>query len=246
MTWLRSLGFQAAFYAWTGGLGLLTLPVLLLPRSAVLVVARLWIDGTFWLLARIVGLTYEVRGREHRAAGPAIYAMKHQSAWDTLVLMRLFRDPAIVMKGELGWLPLVGWYLLRLGMIPIDRRAGAGALRRMVRMARTRVAQARDVVVFPEGTRTAPGEAPPYRPGVAALYAALELPVVPVALNSGQYWARRAFTRRPGRIAVAMLPPIPPGLDRAAFMDRLRESIETEAARLRDEAGRDRARSGTP
>ena len=243
MTWLRSLAFQAAFYAWTGGIGLLTLPVLLLPRPAVLAAARLWIDGTFWLLARLVGLTYEFRGREHRAAGRAIYAMKHQSAWDTLVLMRLFRDPAIVMKGELAWLPLVGWYLLRLGMIPIDRRAGAGALRRMVRMARRRVAEGRDVVVFPEGTRTAPGEAPPYRPGVAALYAALELPVVPVALNSGQFWARRAFTKRPGRIVVAMLPPIPPGLDRATFMNRLRESIETETARLCDEAERDRERS---
>ena len=229
MTWLRSLAFQAAFYAWTGGLGLLTLPVLLLPRPAVLGVARLWIDGIFWLLAGIVGLTYEVRGREHRVPGRAIYAIKHQSAWDTLVLM-----------------PLVGWYLLRLGMIPIDRRAGAGALRRMVRMARTRVAQGRNVVVFPEGTRTAPGEAPPYRPGVAALYAALELPVVPVALNSGLYWARRAFAKRPGRIVVAMLPPIPPGLDRGPFMNRLRESIETQAARLRDEAERDRDRSGTP
>lgn len=246
MTWLRSLAFQAAFYAWTGGLGLVTLPVLLFPRPAVLGVARLWIDGTFWLLAGIVGLTYEVRGREHRAPGRAIYAIKHQSAWDTLVLMRLFRDPAIVMKGELAWLPLIGWYLLRLGMIPIDRRAGAGALRSMVRAARTRVAQGRNVVVFPEGTRTAPGEAPAYRPGVAALYGALELPVVPVALNSGLYWARRAFTKRPGRIVVAMLPPIPPGLDRGSFMNRLRESIETQAARLRDEAERDRYRPGAP
>ena len=236
MTWLRSLAFQAAFYAWTGGLGLLSLPVLLLPRGAALGVARLWIDGTFWLLAGIVGLTYEVRGGEHRAPGRAIYAIKHQSAWDTLVLMRLFRDPAIVMKGELAWLPFVGWYLVRLGMIPIDRGAGARALRRMLRLAKARIADGRDVVVFPEGTRTAPGQTRPYRPGIAALYRALDVPVVPVALDSGLYWARRAFLKRPGRIVVAMLPPIAPGLARDAFMAGLRERIDTETARLLDEA----------
>lgn len=246
MIWLRSLGFQVAFFAWTAGLGLLTLPVLLMPRRAVRGVARLWIDGSFWLLAGIVGLTYELRGCEHRAPGRAIYAIKHQSAWDTLVTMRLFRDPAIVMKGELVWMPFVGWYLVRLGMIAIDRRAGAGALRRMVRMAKARIADGRDVVVFPEGTRTAPGEERPYRPGVAALYAALDLPVVPVALNSGLYWARRALTKRPGRIVVAILPAIPPGLAREPFMSGLRERIETQTARLNDEARQGHDRSGAP
>ena len=236
MIWLRSLAFQSAFYAWTAGLGLLTLPVLLLPRPVVLAVARLWIDGTFRLLSNLVGLTYEIRGEEHRAKGPAIYAVKHQSAWDTLALMRLFRDPAVVIKGELLWMPFVGWYLIRLGMIPIDRRAGAGALRRMVRMARQRLAAGRDVVVFPEGTRTAPGEEHPYRPGVAALYASLGVPVVPVALNSGLYWARREFAKRPGRIVVAMRAAIAPGLDRKPFMNLLRERIESETALLNEEA----------
>lgn len=237
MTWLRSLAFQAAFYAWTAGLGLATLPVLLLPRPVALGVARLWIDGTFWLLSNAVGLTYEVRGEAHRADGPAIYAIKHQSAWEALVLLRLFRDPAIVIKGELVWVPFVGWYLVRLGMVPIARRHGAGALRRMVRTAKERLAAGRDIVVFPEGTRTAPGEQPPYRPGIAALYAALDVPVVPVAVNSGLYWARREFAKRPGRIVVSMLPAIAPGLDRKPFMDRLRGRIESETARLTEEAG---------
>lgn len=244
MTRLRSLAFQVAFLAWTAGLGLFSLPVLLLPRSVVLGAARLWVNGTFWLLARIARLTYEIRGGEHRVSGPAIYAIKHQSAWDAMVLLRLFRDPVIVIKGELVWTPFVGWYLLRLGMIPVDRRAGAGALRRMVRVARRRVEEGRDVVVFPEGTRTAPGEAPRYRPGVAALYAALDLPVVPMALNSGLYWGRRGFDTRPGRIVAAMLPPIPPGLDRGSFMNRLRETIETHATRLGEEAGQGGGRSG--
>ncbi|MDE0335609.1 MAG: lysophospholipid acyltransferase family protein [Defluviicoccus sp.] len=244
MIGLRSLAFQTAFYVWTLGLGLLTLPVLLLPRAAVLGVAKLWIDGTFWLLSTTVGLTYEVRGPAHRAKGPAIYAIKHQSAWDTLVLMRLFREPAIVMKGELAWMPFVGWYLVRLGMIPIDRRAGAAALRRMVRTARECLAAGRDIVVFPEGTRTAPGQRLPYRPGIAALYAALDVPVVPVALNSGLYWARREFAKRPGRIVVSMLPAIAPGLERKPFMDRLRDRIESETARLNEEARGDGDRKG--
>ena len=237
MIWLRSLAFQTAFYVWTAGLGLLTLPVLLLPRPAVLGVARLWIDGTFWLLSNVVGLTYEIRGEARRAEGPAIYAFKHQSAWDTLVLMRLFRDPAVVMKGQLAWMPVVGWYLVRLGMISIDRRAGAAALRRMVRTAGVRLADGRDIVVFPEGTRTAPGQRLPYRPGIAALYGSLDVPVVPVALNSGLYWARREFAKRAGRIVVSMLPAIAPGLDRQRFMDLLRDRIESETARLNEKAG---------
>ncbi len=244
MIWLRSLAFQTAFYAWTVWLGLLTLPVLLLPRPAVLGVARLWIDGTFWLLSNVAGLTYEVRGEAHRADGPAIYALKHQSAWDTLVLLRLFRDPAIVIKGQLVWMPIVGWYLVRLGMISIDRRAGARTLRRMVRIAGERLAAGRDIVVFPEGTRTAPGERPPYRPGIAALYAGLDVPVVPVALNSGLYWARREFAKRPGRIVVSVLPAVAPGLERKRFMDRLRDRIETQTARLYEEAESEGLRRG--
>ena len=244
MIWLRSLAFQTAFYAWTVWLGLLTLPVLLLPRPAVLGVARLWIDGTFWLLSNVAGLTYEVRGEAYRADGPAIYALKHQSAWDTLVLLRLFRDPAIVIKGQLVWMPIVGWYLVRLGMISIDRRAGARTLRRMVRIAGERLAAGRDIVVFPEGTRTAPGERPPYRPGIAALYAGLDVPVVPVALNSGLYWARREFAKRPGRIVVSVLPAVAPGLERKRFMDRLRDRIETQTARLYEEAESEGLRRG--
>lgn len=246
MIWLRSLAFQAAFYAWTVWLGLLTLPVLLLPRRAVLGVARLWIDGTFWLLSNVAGLTYEVRGEAHRADGPAIYALKHQSAWDALILLRLFRDPAIVVKGQLMWMPIVGWYLVRLGMIFIDRRAGPRTLRRMVRIAEERLAAGRDIVVFPEGTRTVPGERPPYRPGIAALYAALGVPVVPVALNSGLYWARREFAKRPGRIVVSVLPPVAPGLERKRFMDRLRDRIESETARLYEEAESGGERRGFP
>ena len=229
---LRSAVFQACFHAWTAILGILALPVLLAPRRVGFVLGRLWVDGTFALLAHIVGLTCEVRGDAAKPAGPAVYAFKHQSAWDALVLMRLFAEPAVILKRELMYLPVLGWYFWRLGMIPVNRRAGATALRAMRAAARERIRDGRDIVVFPEGTRTLPGSRHAYHPGVAALYRELSVPVVPVALDSGRYWGRRAFIRRPGRIVVSFLPAIAPGLDRKTFMHRLQDSIETECAAL--------------
>ena len=229
---LRSLAFQVCFHAWTAVLGIFALPVLFAPRRIGFGVGRLWVDGIFGLLAHIVGMTYEVRGDAARPAGPAVYAFKHQSAWDALVLMRLFVEPAVVMKRELMHLPVLGWYFRHLGMIPIDRRAGATALRAMRAAARERIRDGRDIVVFPEGTRTPPGSRRAYHAGIAALYRDLSVPVVPVALDSGRYWGRRAFTRRPGRIVVSFLPPVAPGLDRETFMRRLQDSIEAECATL--------------
>lgn len=234
MTGLRSLAYHAGFYGWTAILGIAALPVLLAPRTLALGVAKLWACGVLRLLARTVGLTYEVRGEHYRPDGPAIYAIKHQSAWDTVVLLRLFADPAIVVKRELVHLPVFGWYLRRLGMIAIDRKAGAPALRKMVAAAQARIDDGRDIVVFPEGTRTPPGTRRAYHPGIAALNRALRVPVVPVALNSGRYWGRREFAMRPGRIVVSFLPPIERGLDRKAFMTRLEDAIEAETRRLLD------------
>lgn len=238
MTALRSLAFDAGFYAWTALLGIGALPLLLGPRRLAVRVGRLWVDVALFLLARTVGLAGELRGQDRRPEAGAIYAFKHQSAWDTLVLMRLFDDPAVVVKRELMAVPVFGWYLRRLGMIPIDRRAGAAALRRMLAAARDRARRGRDIVVFPEGTRTAPGAGGGYLPGIAALYRELAVPVVPVALDSGLYWGRRALVKRPGRIVVSFLPAIEPGLDRAAFMARLEEAIESETDRLLAAAAR--------
>lgn len=233
-TALRSLAYHSAFYVWSVILGIATLPALLVPRPIALCVGRLWVNGVFRLLAGTVGLTYEVRGEGHRPSGPAIYAIKHQSAWDTLVLPRLFADPAIILKRELVHLPIFGWYLRRLGMIAIDRKAGAAALRAMLATARARIENGRDIIVFPEGTRTPPGTKRAYHPGIAALYRDLEVPVIPVALNSGLYWGRREFAKRPGCIVVSFLPPIERGLDRKTFMKRLESAIEAETQRLLD------------
>jgi 1-acyl-sn-glycerol-3-phosphate acyltransferase len=158
--------------------------------------------------------------------------MKHQSTWDTLILPVVLDDPTIVLKRELLFVPFFGWYAARAGSIAIDRRAGAGALRRMLSKARRVAATGRPIVIFPEGTRVAPGEQRPYHPGVAALYQSQALPLVPAAVNSGLYWGRRSFIKRPGRIVLEFLDPIPPGWPRDRLMAELKRRIETASGAL--------------
>ncbi len=232
MTILRSLIFQTLLYIWIIVPGILCLPLLILPRRALVWSSWLWCRGVMGLLAGTVGLTYRVRGRERIPAVPVVFASKHQSAWDTVAAEVLIPDAAIVMKKELQPVPLFGWYLRKHGMIGVDREAGPRALKRMVADARAVLDAGRPVLIYPEGTRTAPGERNPYLPGVAALYIQLGVPVVPVALNSGVLWARRSFVKHAGRVDVEFLAPILPGLDRKRFMAELEERIETATAAL--------------
>jgi 1-acyl-sn-glycerol-3-phosphate acyltransferase len=236
VTVLRSLVFNLVFYAWTALLGIAALPMLLAPRAAAMSLGRWWSRTALELARLIAGIEYELRGAEHLPHAPAIIAMKHQSAWDTLAAPALFGDVAIVVKRELLWIPCYGWYARKAGMIPVDRGAGAAALRAMVNRARSVVAQGRPIVIFPEGTRTAVGAKRGYHPGVAALYRQLGLPVVPIAVNSGLFWPRRSFLKRPGRIVVEALPPLPPGLERRTFIAELQSRIETATERLVAEA----------
>ena len=238
MTGARSLAFNVAFIGWTVILGMAGLPLLLAPRPAVMRFGRLWDRGALALLRWIVGLDHEIRGLDRLPRGGCIIAMKHQSAWDTLILPIVLGDPAVVLKRELLRVPFYGWYAARAGSIAIDRKAGAGALRAMVKAARPVAAEGRPIVIFPEGTRTAPGARLPYQPGVAALYQALALPLVPAAVNSGHFWGRRSFLKRPGRIVLEFLDPIPQGLPRRRLMAELEERVETAAAALAREAGR--------
>ncbi len=234
---LRSLLFNLLFFGWTGILCIVGLPLLVLPRSWLVRLARFWVRGIVLLLRATVGVSHELRGVEHRQSR-AIYAFKHQSAWETLVLVLLVEDPAIVLKRELTYLPFFGWYLVKTGQIAVDRGGGAKALRGLLRQAKRAVAAGRPIVIFPEGTRMAPGKHRPYQPGVAALYGKLGLPVIPVALNSGLCWRRRGFLKRPGRIIVEFLPAIPPGLAREVFLAELERRTESACARLLAEAGK--------
>jgi 1-acyl-sn-glycerol-3-phosphate acyltransferase len=243
MTALRSLLFNVAFNLWTALALILGLPALLLPYRATYWFGRQWVRVALWLLKHLVGLDHRVVGLAHARRGPAIYAVKHQSSWDTLVFALLLHHPAYVVKRELLFLPLFGLYLLSAGMIPVDRSGRAAALKRMLAAAKHRRDQGRDLLIFPEGTRVAPGAHRPYHPGVAALYGQLDLPVVPVALNSGLFWGRRSFNKRPGTITLEFLPAIPPGLPRRAFMAELEKRLEGASRRL---AGLPPAEGGSP
>lgn len=223
---------SALFFAWfviaSAVLMIGLLPALLMPRSAVNWAAHRWCGSLLWGLKAVSGLDLEVRGEIPQ--GAALIACKHMSMWDTLAMLYLLPDPAIVLKQELLNVPLYGWYARRARMIPVDRSAGASALRKMAQAAKKALADGREIVIFPEGTRKRPGAAPDYKPGIAALYAQLGAPCVPVALNSGLFWT--GFRKYRGRIVVEFLPPIPAGLKRAAFMERLEADIETATARL--------------
>jgi 1-acyl-sn-glycerol-3-phosphate acyltransferase len=234
----RSALFNVCLWSWTAVMLMAALPWLALPPRLMLAHSRVWMRGVQILLATIVGLEYEVRGRAAGPARAAIFAFKHQSAWETLAVHLLVDGAAIVLKRELTQIPLFGWCLSHAGMIRIDRRAGPRALRALIEGGRAALARGAPIVIFPEGTRVAPDARRDYQPGVAALYRHLACPVVPVALNSGVFWGRRSFVKRPGRIVVEFLPPIAPGLAREAFMTELHDRLEPATARLVAEARR--------
>lgn len=236
MIWLRSALFNLSFFVTTGVMAVLALPALLLPRAVTLRVMRVYARMVTWQMALILRLRVRVLGMERMPPGAVIIASKHQSAFDTIFWLGQVPAACYVLKQELLRLPVWGWHARRAGMIGVDRKAGARALRDMVRQARLRAGEGRQLVIYPEGTRTAPGTCLPYQPGVAALAAATALPVVPVATNSGVFWGRRAFSKHPGVITVSILPPLPAGLPRAALMSQLERSIEAESGRLVREA----------
>lgn len=232
----RSLLFNVLFYVTTTLYVVLGSPLLFAPRSWAMAALANHARFELWLLKTIVGTKLEVRGRDKLPKGACLVASKHQSAWETFALIPLFRDPALLMKRELFWIPFHGWFSRKFQMIPVDRDKGPAALRRMVREAKKRVADGREIIIFPEGTRRAPGAPPDYKTGIALLYESLGVPCVPVALNSGAFWPRRSLIRRPGTIVVEFLDPIPPGLPKAEFLRRLAEAIEAASTRLLAEA----------
>ena len=230
--WLRSLCFNAGWYAGTTVIALAGSPILLLPRRAVRAWAAFWIGFVLWWLRLTCRLTHRVVGMENLPKGPVIIACKHQSSWETLAFTKVFPGAAIVLKRELLFIPIVGWAMARAGNLAVARGDGAQALRGLVRQAKAAIAEGRSILIFPEGTRVAVGAERPYQVGTAALYRQLGVPVVPVALNSGLFWGRRKWIKWPGTITVEVLPPIAPGLSRKAFMGTLRERIEGATTRL--------------
>jgi 1-acyl-sn-glycerol-3-phosphate acyltransferase len=232
MKFLYSLWFNVTFYmanlVMSGGLSC----SLFFPRKTIVKAVVIWLSAVAWVENHCGGIKYCVIGRELIPEGACIVACKHQSEWETFKLHLILNDPAIVLKRELLNIPLIGCYMSRSGSIPIDRKAGTLSLMEMVAAARKAAAEGRPIVIFPEGTRVGIGESRPYKSGVAALYKDLNIPIVPMALNSGLLWPKNSFFKKPGTITVEILPPIPPGLPRDVMMQKLREALETATARL--------------
>ena len=180
----------------------------------------------------LVGLSYEVRGRENIPTGPALYSSKHQSAWDTGIFFLLLEDASYVLKKELLLIPLYGWLLKKNKMVAIDRNGGGMALRQLVYDSQAIIENGRQLVIFPEGTRSQPGSKFPYHPGVAAIYKKISVPVIPVALNSGLFWGRRSFAKKPGKIIIEFLPPLTPGMERNSFIAELESRVEKASNQL--------------
>ena len=232
MITVRSLAFNGAFYVWTAFMCILYIPAFALPRMIMVRGQERWAIGVNWLMKRLAGIDVEIRGREHLPPGACIVASKHQSAWDTLIWHQVLNDPAVIIKKELTYIPVYGWICQKTKMIAVDRSGGTKALRGMLKAAREARDTGRQVTIFPEGTRSAPGETNPYQSGIAAVYGDLDVPVIPVAVNSGLFWPRRRFMRQPGTIVLEFLKPIAPGLKRKPFMAQLEREIETAAKRL--------------
>lgn len=234
---LRSIVFNFLFYLVLVVYLIAALPTLVMPRRAIIAVARFWGRTNIWLLRVVCDLKVEFTGLEKIPPGPLIVASKHQSMWETFALLPLFPDPTFIMKRELMWIPFFGWYTWKGGMIAVDRGKGSQALADMTVRARIEIRRGRQLIIFPEGTRRPPGGEPAYKFGVAHLYADIGVPCLPVALNSGLFWPRRSFLRYPGVIRVVLLDPIQPGLDKQAFFARLQNEIETATAPLLAQGG---------
>jgi 1-acyl-sn-glycerol-3-phosphate acyltransferase len=238
MLYIRSLAFNFVFY-----LNLIVQMIVwspfyfLAPRPKAWLVPKFWSKSCLWLYDMIAATKSDISGMENLPEGSFILAPKHQTFWDTIAFFPYLDDPIYILKRELQWIPFFGWYVMKMRMIPVNRGKRSVALKAVVAATKKELARnPRQLIIYPEGTRRAPGDNPAYKYGIVEIYAQLELPVVPVAHVAGLYWPRRKFLRYPGTIKARFLPPIPAGLDREEFMRRLIAETETACDQLLVEA----------
>jgi 1-acyl-sn-glycerol-3-phosphate acyltransferase len=232
MTFLRALLFNIWFFGLTTIMGVAALPVRAFARDRAYAYARRWIRLVLWGARVLCGIRIEVSGTAYLPLDrPALIASEHQSAFDTLVWLTLVPRASYVMKHELTRVPLFGPMLIPAGMIPVNRDGGAPALRALLQAASAACAAGRQIVIFPQGTRAAPGADIKLQPGIAAVARHIALPVIPVATDSGLCWGRRAFMKRRGTIHIALGPPVPAGTGRDALLDAIQAHWRRAAAR---------------
>ncbi|MDR1828475.1 MAG: 1-acyl-sn-glycerol-3-phosphate acyltransferase [Methylobacteriaceae bacterium] len=232
MVFVRAIVFNILFYSNLILWMVVFSPALLGPRPPVAEIARRWARSSLALLRLVVGVDAEFRHTERIPAGGILVASKHQSFWETFALFTVLPSPVFILKRELMWIPFFGWYLAKIGCIGVNRQSGELSAREMVEKSKRALAENQQLVIFPEGTRKAPGAPPDYKRGVAMLYRLLKVPCQPVALNSGLFWPRRKLIRRRGVILVEFCPVIPAGIDRDAFLEQVQRTIEDTTASL--------------
>lgn len=240
MVYLRSGLFQLVFYVSFIVQMIIFTPIyFFLPRKTAYQIPKNWARLNLWLADKVAGISYEIEGLENLPKGGYIISAKHQSFWDTFALIPTLRDPVYILKRELLWIPLFGWYAAKQKMIPINRSAKSRAIPEMIARAREEMAAGRELIIYPEGTRKAPGAEPDYKYGIARLYYDLNVPVVPVVMHAGLFWPRHGFRRNPGHIKIRILKPIEPGMAAEPFFRHLVEVTERESDKLLVETVRD-------
>ena len=235
---LRSILFLFLFYFLTLVQMIFWTPVyFFLPRHHAWKIPKLWGKINLWLQYKIVGTRFDFRGMEHIPdEGGFIVAAKHQSSWETYTLLPFLKDPTYVLKRELMFIPFFGWYAMKMNIVPVHRGKKGKALHSMTKNARPQLEGGRSLVIYPEGTRKLPEAKPDYKYGVSHLYSEINVPVLPVALNSGMHWARNSFHLKRGTTVLEFLEPIKPGMEKAKFAERLETVIEEKTAELIQEA----------
>ncbi|OPZ77199.1 MAG: 1-acyl-sn-glycerol-3-phosphate acyltransferase [Alphaproteobacteria bacterium ADurb.Bin438] len=225
---IKSIIFTFTYIIWTGLFSIVGMLLFPFPSIYAIKWAHLWAYGIKYMLKYIVGITYEVKGFENVPEGSVIIASKHQSAFETIVYHLIFNKAVFVVKKELLYLPFFGWQLLKAGSIALDRKSGAKAMKKLLSGVMNRAKLGRQIIIFPEGTRTRYGEeVKAYNPGVALLYEKTNLPVIPVAINSGKVWGRNSMWKKSGKITVEIMPPMPFGMGKKEFLQELNNKIET-------------------
>ena len=233
MLMVRSILFNLAFYANLILQMIVLTPVYFsLPRKEALRVPKNWARSNHWLMEKIVGTTFEIEGLENIPEGGCIFAPKHQSFWDTFALLPWQNDPVYILKRELLWIPLFGWYVMKQRMIPVNRGARGRVMVGVMERTKEEMKKGRQLIIYPEGTRRPPGAEPEYRYGIARIYRDIQVPVVPVAMHPGLFWPRRRSIRYPGHFKVRILPPIEPGLDPDVFFQTLIDRLEKASDEL--------------
>ncbi|KQV35211.1 MULTISPECIES: 1-acyl-sn-glycerol-3-phosphate acyltransferase [unclassified Rhizobium] len=230
---LRSVLFNTLFYANLILQMIVFTPIyFLVPRKTSWFVPKNWARSNNWLFEKVVGTTFEIEGLENLPEGGYIFAPKHQSFWDVFALLPWLADPFYILKRELTWIPLFGWYVKKQRMVPVNRAARGKAMAAVMERTHREMENGRQLIIYPEGTRRPPGAAPDYKYGIARLYRDLDMPVVPVVMHPGLFWPRRKFLRFPGHFKVRILPPIPPGDDPDHFHAKLIETMEAASDKL--------------